>query len=140
MTAAGGLELVTEVDADNPIVGDLRIERGRFAKLTTFGDAVAQAVRVELLWWLGEWFLDTSRGMPYVEKLLRRGVTEPTIRALMKRRIEAVDGVLRVQSMTVTLDRRTRLGEVTDLVIVTTEGEPVTLDNVPIGRPVGGGG
>jgi hypothetical protein len=140
MTAIGGLELVTEVDADNPVIGDLRISRGRFAKITTFGDAVAQAVRVELQWWLGEWFLDTSRGMPYVEKLLRRGITERTIRALLKRRIEAVDGVLRVESMNIAFDRRTRFGDVTDLVIVTTEGEPLPIDNVPIGRPVGGGG
>lgn len=133
MASAGGWEIVDVADDDNPVVGDLRLSGPRLAKLATFGDAVAQAVAVELRWWLGNWFLDTSRGVPYVQELLRRGVSTETVRALLIRRIEAVEGVRRVQSLDVAHDRVRRLADVSNVVIVTTEGEAIPIDNTALG-------
>lgn len=137
MARAGGWELVTEVDDDNPIVGDLRISGTRIAKLATFGDAVAQAVSVALSWWRGEWFLDTSRGVPYLDEVFATGVSEASVEAILKREALKVDGVKRVIECTVTIDRSRRFGGA-ELVIETTGGEERTV--VVPGGGVGGAG
>lgn len=132
MTAPGGWELVTEVDEQNPVLGDLRIRGARLAKLASVGDAVRQAVQVELRWWLSEWFLDARRGMPYLEQIFRRGVSEATVRAIIRRRLLRIDGVASVPRLVVTIDRSTRRGTV-EGEVVTVEGEPVQLGSTPIG-------
>lgn len=135
MTAAGGWELVTVVDAQNPDLGDLRVSGTRIAKLAAFGDAVRQAVQVELRWWLGEWFLDRSRGTPYLEQLLKKGVSPATVRAVLKRVILGVEGVQRVLSIDVSIDRATRKCTVTNVSVLTTESaDPVTIGDVLVGR------
>lgn len=137
MAAAGGWELVTEVDDDNPVVGDLRITGTRIAKIGTFGDAVAQAVSVALSWWRGEWFLDTSRGVPYLDEVFATGVSEASVAAVLRREVLKVDGVKRVIDCEVTVDRSRRFGSA-EIVIETTEGEERTL--VIPGNGVGGAG
>jgi hypothetical protein len=123
--------LVAETDADNPVVGDLLIERGEFV-FVTGGDAVAQEVRVRLAWWRGEWFLDLRQGIPYVEQLLGHGVSEATIRAVLRAEIEAVPGVSRVTAFDIESNRATRHTTV-DVEILTTEGEALDLDSVALG-------
>jgi hypothetical protein len=132
-----GLQLATKVDDRNPIVGDLRIDGVRLARLTTLGDRVAQACTVVLTWWEGEWFEDRSRGVPYIRELLRRGVREATVRAVLRRQLLAVAGVREVQSMEVSIDRRTRRCTVRRVVIVTTEGTlvPVSSRDLALGVP-----
>lgn len=135
MTAPGGWELVTSVDAQNHDLGDLRISGTRIAKIATFGDAVRQAVQVELRWWLGEWFLDRSRGTPYLEKLIGKGVSRETVRAVLKAQIRKVPGVARVLSIDVAIDRTTRKCTVTNVSVLTTESDiPVDIGDVLVGR------
>lgn len=130
MATAGGWELVTAIDDENPVVGDLRIRGTRIAKIATFGDAVAQQVRVHVRTLLGEWFLDRRMGVPYLQELFVKGVTERTVRAIMRRKILEVDGVARVLSLTVSVDRTTRLSTIDELVILTTEGDELALDDL----------
>lgn len=132
MTAPGGWELVTEIDDQNPVIGDLRIAGTRIAKLQTFGDAVRQAVQVSYRWWRGEWFLDRRRGVPYIEEILRKGVTEASVRAVMKRATEQVQGVARVLELEVAIDRSTRRGT-SHGQVQTAEGETVDIPATPIG-------
>lgn len=132
MTAPGGWELVTVVDEQNPVLGDLRIVGTRLAKISAFGDAVRQAVQVCVRWWRGEWFLDVRRGVPYIEAILRKGVTEASVRAVLKREIEAVEGVARVLELDVSIDRATRSATAVGQ-IETTEGELVNLPATPVG-------
>ena len=124
-----GWQLATEIDAQNPVVGDLRIDGVRFAQLETLGDRVAQACTVVLNWWEREWFADRSRGVPYIRELLRRGVREATVRAVLRRQLLAVPGVREVQSMEISIDRRTRRCTVRKVVVVTTEGAPVPVSS-----------
>jgi hypothetical protein len=133
MTAAGGWELVTEVDGDNPVLGDLRKSGTALAKIATLDAAVVQACSVVMRWWLGEWFLDRRRGMPYLQQVLRKGVSEPTIRALYKSQLERVEGVVRVKSIEVSIDRTTRECVIDEVIIETTDGETTSLPAVEVG-------
>lgn len=128
-----GWQIVEDVDDQNAVVGDIRIRGARLARLEDHVATVAQAVRVTLRWWRGEWFLDTRRGTPYLESVLKKGVTEATVRAVLKRVIEGVQGVARVESMRVTLDRATRAATVDEIVIVATDGSELTLSSVAVG-------
>lgn len=132
-----GWQLVTEVDSQNPIVGDLRVSGSRFARLSSLGDRVAQSCTVVLRWWRGEWFADRSRGVPYIQTLLRKGVSEGTVRALLRRELLRVPGVRSVQSMRISIDRQTRRCVVSDLVIVTVEGDPVPVSAKDLAGEVG---
>ena len=127
-----GWQLVTETDADNPVLGDLRISKRKLATLPTFGDRVAQSIRTRLRWWRGEWFLDTARGVPYLEQLLGKGVSLDTIRSVLRREIEQVAGVTRVTSIEITSDRATRYSTI-DIEALTTEAELVVVGGVEIG-------
>lgn len=115
-------QLVTALDAQNPTLGDLRISGSRFARLEELGDRVAQACNVRLRWWLGEWFLDRSRGVPYLTKLLKKGVGEGTVRAVLRKELLSVADVAQVARMDLSLDKRTRTMRVTSVEIVTSEG------------------
>ena len=126
-----GWELVTEADEDN-VEGDLAIRGGRFARLSSFGDSVAQAVRVRLRWWRGHWFLDLSKGVPYLEQLFVRGVSDATIRAVLRREVLDVAGVARVDELRVTRDRQSRRATVS-MRVVTTEGEVIPITDAPVG-------
>ncbi len=125
------LALVTETDAHNPVEGDLRVDAAALA-MVEGGDAIAQEIRVRLRWWHGEWFLDTTQGTPYLEQLLGKGVTEPTIRTVLRKEIEQVPGVARVTSLEVSIDRATRYATV-DLEVLTTEGDELELAGVAVG-------
>lgn len=133
MTALGW-QLVTTVDAQNPELGDLRISGSRFARLQSFGDSVTQACNVALRWWLGEWFQDRSRGVPYLQKLLRKGVSEGTVRAVLRKELLRVEGVAQVARMDLALNKRTRSMRVSSVEIVTTDGVRRTLE---VGQEVG---
>lgn len=129
MTALGW-QLVNEVDAGNPVKGDLQVTGMRFARLPDRLASIAQACAVELRWWLAEWSFDTSRGTPYVEQLFVRGVDERTVRAVLGRVLRRVSGVRRIARLTFTLDRVARIGRVTDLAIETTDGSVVPVNGV----------
>lgn len=134
------LALVTEVDAENPVLGDLRVSGGR-VELVEGAEATEQEVRCRLRWWRGEWFLDLEDGTPYIGQLLGKGVSDETIRTMLRREILKVPDVERVESVEVDTDRATRYSQVSANVI-TTDGELLELEDVPVGAPIvqNGGG
>jgi hypothetical protein len=134
-----GWELVEDITAENPVRGDLKIINRRFVRieavgsLTAFGFRVAQSVRVHFRWWRGEWFLDTRRGVPYLEQVLGQKVSTATLRTLVRREALRVSGVADVPEILITrnaVNRRTTV----DFVVTTTEGELVPVPNVSLGR------
>jgi hypothetical protein len=129
-----GWQLVTAVDDQNQIVGDLRVSGSRFVQLSAFGDRVAQSCTVVIRWWEGEWFADRSRGMPYIRELLKKGVREGTVRAVLRRELLRVEGVAEVQSMQIEIDRRTRRCTVRGLVVISTEGERVPVSALDLAQ------
>lgn len=56
-------------------------------------ERVAQQVLITLREWLGEWFLKTSDGIPYLEYILVKNPNEAHIRQILTKAIESVEGV-----------------------------------------------
>lgn len=70
-------------------------------------DAVAQRLRGRLTLWSGEWFLDTSIGIPFLRILGLKGA-RVFAEATLRRAITTCPGVAALESFTLTLDAPTR--------------------------------
>jgi hypothetical protein len=69
---------------------------------------VAQQIKVTLLAFLGEWFLDTSFGVPYLEEILVKNPRPAVINAILRARILDVPQVSRIVSLSLDFDRPRR--------------------------------
>ena len=60
-------------------------------------DAVGQAVETGLLLWLGEWYLDTSQGTPYIQGVLGKH-SQAQADATIQNQVVNVTGVTDISS------------------------------------------
>lgn len=72
-------------------------------------DRIAQQIRTTLLAFLGEWFLDTSFGVPYFDDVLVKSPDRAGIEAIFRARIQAVPGVSRVRGLELQVERQLRV-------------------------------
>lgn len=68
----------------------------------------AQQIKVVLLTFLGEWFLDTSRGLPYFDEVLVKNPDSARIQSIFRQKIMRVEGVQAVTGLNLTFDRKNR--------------------------------
>lgn len=73
------------------------------------GDAVmranlAQAIKIRLLFFKNEWFLNTELGIPYFESVFKKAPNLDLARAAFRKAIAETPGVVRVNSVDVALD------------------------------------
>lgn len=92
--------------------GDFVFGHGAADFLVNSPDAVAQLVKTRLALLLGEWFLDTTDGMPWATKVLGAG-TMATYNAAIRERILGTDGVVSIVSYSSSVDPITRALSVT---------------------------
>jgi len=76
-------------------------------------ERVAQAVGIRLRTWLGEWFLDTTHGVPYLENILIKSARPEIVEAILRSQILQVKGVKSIKSFTLNLDQRSRKASIT---------------------------
>ncbi len=142
-----GMGIVPEPSAPDPILtpenvvqptgrnlllgsdGDLVISKGQL-QLVPKLESIAQAVQCRLRLFQGEWFLDTSIGVPYLQQVFVKGPNLPLVRSLLRKTILETPGVRAVQSLTFDFDRASRNGSgtftaSTDLGLL--ENQPITL-------------
>lgn len=87
--------------------GDLLVEGDDFVVYEDL-EFVRQTISCRLKFGRGEWFLSLSEGVPYYTHILVKSPDLSVIRALYRRIIMGVPGVLSVPVLTLSLDRRTR--------------------------------
>lgn len=75
-------------------------------------ERVAQAIGIRLRTWLGEWFLDTSHGVPYLERVLGKTKSPELAEAILRGQVLSVAGVKAIQSFSLTIDPKSRLATV----------------------------
>lgn len=68
----------------------------------------AQQIAITLRFWLGEWFLNTTEGVPYLEYILVKQPNMAHIRQVLTEQIQSVEGVKSVTDMELTFDQRER--------------------------------
>lgn len=57
-------------------------------------DEVVQRLRQRLRTFLGEWFLDTSLGVPYFQEILKKNPQQGVVDAILKKHIVNTPGVI----------------------------------------------
>jgi hypothetical protein len=63
-------------------------------------DVVAQRLVIRLKTFLGEWFIDTTYGLPYFERILTKNVSKTTVDNILRENIFDEPGVLEIQKFT----------------------------------------
>ena len=71
-------------------------------------ERVAQQIKIQLLTMLGEWFLDITHGVPYLEYILVKNPNFELIRQILKEQIQNVDDVEAVNSLELDYDSHQR--------------------------------
>lgn len=90
--------------AMNVQTGDLVVQNGDLM-IVNSGERVAQQVLITLREWLGEWFLKTSDGVPYLEYILVKNPNEAHVRQILTEAIENVEGVKKVTELEFVFNR-----------------------------------
>ena len=88
----------------NDSTHDLLFEDGDLV----FGVDVAQAVKINLLTFAGEWFLDPSLGVPYVASIFKKTPNLDLIRTLLQEVIISTPGVGAITEFTLDFNETTR--------------------------------
>jgi len=91
--------MLTDYDLDITD-GELSFVRG--------AEAIAQDVRMRLRTWLGETPYDQAAGVPYLQVIFERGVSQEAIRFVIENRILDTPGVEQVTSLEVQVNPQTR--------------------------------
>jgi hypothetical protein len=91
----------------DPITNDLVIA-GLNARITTDSEATAQRLKVGLQIFLGEWFLDTSFGIPYYQSVLVKNPDLNLVGAVIKKYILSVPFVVAITSFSLNFDQSKR--------------------------------
>ena len=72
-------------------------------------DKVAQQIKMTLLTFLGEWFLDVTFGVPYLEEILIKNPRMSSIESIIRAHITSVPDVRRVTNLGLSIDHKTRI-------------------------------
>jgi hypothetical protein len=102
-----------EIDADNPVEGDLYISTtGQLVLVGKDGVdrdlEVRQHVRSRLRFFLGEWFLDERQGFPYFRDVFIKNPNRQSIVSSLRRTIRQTPGVAEVDELTLQVDEGRR--------------------------------
>lgn len=89
----------------DPVTGDLSVEAGRLV-VASGQDAIRQKLQVRLRLWQGEWFADTSVGVPYLGMLGK--ATEAFAESQLRQAILTCPGVAALDRFSLTVDARRR--------------------------------
>ena len=93
--------------AENIATGDLLLQNNDLTIIDN-AERVAQQILITLRFWYGEWFLDTTQGVPYLEYILVKNPNENHIRQILTEAILSVEGVNTVDDMELDFDVRNR--------------------------------
>ncbi len=102
MTAARFGLAIDQATNDLFLVGD-----GNLATVTD-AEAVGQHVRQRLSTFSGEWFLDTTAGVPWLDQILGKAYDPAFAESVVKAEILNTDGVTEITSFSVSFDKATR--------------------------------
>ena len=72
-------------------------------------ERIGQQIKITLQFWLAEWFLNTTQGIPYLEHICIKNPNLQHIRQIFREAIMSVDGVDSVSELTLNVNARERI-------------------------------
>ena len=92
---------------------DFKLDESGDLELTAAGDiqtteSICQAVKMRLLWFYQEWRLGLEMGFPHWENTFVKNPSESKLRYLIRNTVMSVDGVTNVESIDISIDKKTR--------------------------------
>lgn len=113
VSVSGGImEMACAIKATelNPDLGDLELaENGDAVYLTELGASVAQRITVRFNFFLGEWFLDTTEGTPWFQRVLVKAPSDKVIRTVLNSVIANTPGVGTVDQLSYSINSARQL-------------------------------
>lgn len=94
-----------DIEVDNS--GELVFENGDLVLLDA-DEAIAQSLRISLRMFLGEWFLNTDEGIPYIQSIFTKAPRISIITTVLRRAILAVPGVEEIKTFDVQFNAAAR--------------------------------
>ena len=91
----------------NPDTGDMLLEDSSFHFVEGV-QAVVQKVAMTFAMFLGEWFLDLTKGFPYREEILVKNPDLDKIRRRYEKTLTDIEEIIEVQKLELNFDRATR--------------------------------
>lgn len=88
-------------------LGDYSFGNGQLDFYRDVPEAVGQAVKTRLMLWLGEWYLNTNSGTPYIQGVLGKK-TEAQANAVIQDRVIRTQGASRIKNYESSLNADTR--------------------------------
>jgi len=98
--------------AIDPQTSNFVRHNGRMRYTKTDLEFLAQVVRHELSLFLGEWYLDTKKGLPYRPPKARKSEHRSILETALRAKLISIKGIKRVLSFTPRFDKKERLYEV----------------------------
>ena len=104
-------------------MNDLRLTQDGDLYFSVNGDveltqSVIQAIAVRLRWFLGEWRINTNYGIPYYDEILVKNPSMALLDDRIRTEILSVDGVESIESLDISIDKKTRKCSISFAVIV----------------------
>lgn len=84
--------------------GDLDIQEGKLSLLQSTGELTTQSLSITLRTYQGEWFLNTTVGVPYTQTILRKGTPKTLVDSIFYKNISNYTGVENIASFESTID------------------------------------
>lgn len=110
----------------DPETNDLFLEANSLA-VVTGAEAVGQHVRQRLMTFSGEWFLDTTAGVPWLAQIMGAKYDPALAEAVVKAEILDTDGVVEITGFSVGFDQGVRRLNIRDVEVLTTYDQEVAI-------------
>lgn len=108
----------------DPTTMDLLLQDGDLVLLDG-PKAVEQHIRIRLLFFRGEWFLDSREGTPWLQEVLGQKTDEERAVEVVRKVLQTTPGVASVETVSVAIDSRRNMS--IRFVVVSDEG--IVLDS-----------
>ena len=99
---------------------DIALQNNDFILIDN-AERISQQIKISLQFWLGEWFLNDTLGVPYLERICVKNPNLQHIRQIFRNVIQNVSGIIAVNALDLTVDASKRVLTVT-YTATTTDG------------------
>lgn len=126
------LAIACETDAENLVVGDLKLTNADYVVLNNTREETRQRIMTRLNFFKGEWFLNLNAGSPWFSVLGEKGA-EDDLRVLVSQVVLDTEGIAALESITIERVPGTRDYNVPFTVKVI-DGSVLTFSSFVVGR------